>query len=795
MTKSFSLALAGRAAAIVSSGPIPGNEKKEGQPASDIQRGFIAMKKFSAVLLCSVAFGVGAPAFAQQASEADANTTTEIVVTAQKRAQSVRDVGIAITVFGADDLRRSQATDVGALASQLTGVVATTSVNLPAFTVRGIGLNEFASNFDSPVAIHVDEVYKSKPFMATVPFFDIQRVEALKGPQGTLFGRNTTGGSVNYYTQEPEFETSGGMNFNADNHGRARVDGFVNAALSDEVAVRASYLVAQGSGGPYRNLLTGADYGAPNQMVGRLQLKWQGANTSVRLMGYAFRDKSELTPYKSPGIFNPDGSLCPQVFTGEIRKNRGACLKYGPFVPGPNPLGLRETQSIRELSADNPQGANNNAYGGYARVEHQAGPVTLTSITAFDYFQRDQTDDPDNSPYATANQNYYARINQFSQELRLFAKLGRLNLLVGGFYEHDSITDVTSADLSQNALLGLPPFAPRLAATFKQKVRSLAAFSNAEYALTDTLSLIAGLRYTSDRTSIDAQTYLGANDPTGHTHVVTPVIPADALVDRRTDNTTSFRAGINWKPTPDQLVYASISRGFRSGGYSIPFGGVITSFDPERLTAYEIGSKSRLLNRMLDLNVSAFFYDYKDLQTNVDDPSSPLVPITRNIGGSRTYGVEADVTLRPTPTFLIRLGGSYLDSRFRNTDAVITTYAGPISLDGKRPVNNPKWSGQGMVQKSFEIGAGRELIANTDFRYVGNRFLEATGQVFDRAPSYWVQNARLTLASKEGGWEVSAWGKNIWNKEYLTYLNNVSFFRLEIYGEPSSYGISAAFKF
>lgn len=754
----------------------------------------MSMKKLSAVLLCSVAFGASAPALAQDAGE-DAYVGDEIVVTAQKRAQSVRDIGINITAFSEEDLRRSQATDVGALASQLTGVVATTSVNLPAFTVRGIGLNEFASNFDSPVAIHVDEVYKSKPFMATVPFFDIQRVEALKGPQGTLFGRNTTGGSVNYYTVEPQFDTSGAMNLNVDNYGRARIDGFFNHAIGESVALRGSYLVAQGSGGPYRNLLTGKDHGAPNQMVGRLQMKWQGADTSVRLMGYAFRDKSELTPYKSPGIFNPDGTICPQVFTGEILKNRAACLKYGPFVPGPNPLGLRETQSIRELSADNPQGANNTAYGGYARIEHQAGDVSFTSITAFDYFERDQTDDPDNSPYPTANQNYYASIKQFSQELRMFAKLGRLNLLVGGFYEHDSFRDVTSADLSANALLGLPPFAPRLAARFRQKVRSMAGFTNAEYALTDTLTFIAGLRYTSDRTSIDALTYLGANDPTGRTHVVTPVIPADSLVDRRTDNTTSFRGGLNWKPSSDQLFYASISRGFRSGGYSVPFGGVITSFDPEQLTAYEIGSKSRLLDRKVDLNLSAFFYDYKDLQTNVDDPSSPLVPITRNIGGSRTYGVEADVTFRPEPTMLIRLGGSYLDARFRNTNATVATYVGPVALNGKRPVNTPNWSGQGMVQKTFELSSGLELIANTDFRYVGDRFLEATGQIFDRAPSYWVQNARLTLASKEGGWEIAAWGRNIWNKDYLTYINNVSFFRLEIYGEPISYGLSASIKF
>jgi outer membrane receptor protein involved in Fe transport len=206
-------------------------------------------------------------------------------------------------------------------------------------------------------------------------------------------------------------------------------------------------------------------------------------------------------------------------------------------------------------------------------------------------------------------------------------------------------------------------------------------------------------------------------------------------------------------------------------------------------------SKSRFFDRKLDLNLAAFFYDYKDMQTNVDDPSSPLVPITRNIGGSRTYGVEADLTFRPDPTTLIRVGGGYLDARFRNTDAVITTYAGPIPLDGKRPVNNPKWSGQAMAQKTVPLSTDLDLIATTDARYVGKRFLEATGQVFDRAPSYWVQNARLAISSKEGGWEVAAWGKNIWNKNYLTYLNNVSFFRLEIYGEPVSYGLSASVKF
>ena len=458
--------------------------------ADRAMNGGIEMNKriYAALAGSALCSGVTVPALAQEAGLDEAG---EIVVTAQKRAQSVQDIGISITAIGADELRRNQTTDVSALANQITNVVATTSTNLPAFTVRGIGLNEFASNFDSPVAVHIDEVYKSKPYMVSVPFYDIQRVEALKGPQGTLFGRNTTGGSINYYTAEPQQEKSGAMNLSGDNHGRFRLDGFFNLSLGDEVAARASYFVSQGEGGPYRNLLTGKDHGRPNQLAGRFQIKWSGASTTVRLLAYGFRDKSELTPYKSPGLFNADGSLCAAVLTGEMRTRRDACLKYGPFSPGGSgTFGLRETQSVRELQADAPQKANNSAYGGYARIEQEAGPLTLTSITAFDYFERDQIDDPDNSPFVTANQNLYSRINQFSQELRATAEFGRLNFLLGGFYEHDSIRDVASADLSQNALIGLPPFAPRLAGAFTQKVRSTAVFTNCP--LSEHLAQLAG---------------------------------------------------------------------------------------------------------------------------------------------------------------------------------------------------------------------------------------------------------------------------------------------------------------
>ena len=754
------------------------------------------MRKSVALLYCLGTSVVAPPLQAQIGDQARASEVApgDIVVTAQKRLQSIQDVPVSVTAVSGDQLRGLGVSDTSGLANLSANVVATTSANLPAITIRGVGLNEFASNFDSPVAIHVDEVYRSKPYMASVPSFDLNRVEILKGPQGTLFGRNTTGGTVNYFINEPEQESSGGMNLSGDNFERFHIDGYVNGAITDELAARFSYYVAQGRGGPYRNLYDGSRYGAPNQLAGRFQLKWHRGDTMVRLSTYAFRDRSEITPYKSPGIFNADGSYCAPLLTGHIDDNRAACLRYGPFVIDPaNSSGLRETQDIRQINSDYGWNANNRAAGISLHIEQDIGAAKLVSITSYDHFRRIQREDADNSPYVTLNDHFYSRIKQFTQELRISGAAGRLNYLVGGYYERDNLKEFNSANALQNPLLGLPPFAPRLMADFTQKVRSLALFTHEEFELTKALSLVAGLRYTNDRTSLNASTALGANDPQGADQHVTPVIPVDTLVTHRTDETTSFRGGINWRFGTGHLLYGSISRGFRSGGYSVPFGTQITTFSPERLTAYELGYKGRITPQ-LDFNLAGFRYDYKDLQVNVDAPGS-VVPITKNIGASRSYGIDADLMLHTGDGWLARFGVGYLDARFRRTDAVVTTYAGIVGLEGKRPVNTPKWTLQALIQKTLPVSESYQLVLETDAKYISKRYLESTGQIFDRAPAYAVQNARIAFGPASGTWEFAIFGKNIWNKEYLTYLNNVSFFRLEIYGDPASYGAQASFKF
>ncbi len=354
------------------------------------------------------------PVMAQTAdSEATVQPDEEILVTAQKRSQSVRDIGGSVTAISAAELSLLQLRDVSGISNRVPNIIATTSANLPAFTIRGIGLSEFSTNFDAPVAVHIDEVYRSKPYMNTMPTFDMQRVEILKGPQGTLFGRNSPGGAVNFYTNEPTLSNGGTLNLSGDNFGRYYVDGSANVELGSTLATRLSFFAAQGDGGPYRNLATGGKYGEPNQLAGRLQLKWFGDSTTIRISGYGYRDKSQTTPYKVPGLYNADGSYCSQLFDGTLDDDRSACLKFPTGPDGTVTNGLREPHSIREFNGNKLWLADNAAIGGNVRIEQALGNAQLVSITAYDNFRHGQGEEGDDTPFTTADSDFYSKIRQF----------------------------------------------------------------------------------------------------------------------------------------------------------------------------------------------------------------------------------------------------------------------------------------------------------------------------------------------------------------------------------------------
>ena len=744
----------------------------------------------------------------------------EIVVTAQKRAESVQDVGLTITALDETSYRELTGGTLEGLASQISNVEAYASHTfLRSVHVRGIGLNEFQGQYDSPVATHFDEVYIAKPWMAARPLYDISRVEVLKGPQGTLFGRNTTGGSVNYYTNKPTQEFGANIELSMDEHERYSAQGMVNGALSEDLSARISFLSEIGSGGPQKNLFSGEEHGKPNLVDLRGQLLWESENFTMRANVHGGIDKGDKVAWKGPGIFNFGApGICPEALTGEVTKHPSTCSKSAGFATLAGfPEGEFEPESKHTINQNTPPTVDDTFYGGYLNLAYDMGWATLTSVTAFEYYERIHREDSQSDIFNSTSTHYYNEMNQFSQELRLTGDFNeKWRYVLGFFYENDDLDQVDGSDLSGQLLPGVvPPFADQFFAQFNTKTKSYALFAHNEFDFTDNLTVIMGLRYTIDDISVnDVALGLGVKPITGKEKFVTPCLittffagpvgspacpflgpEAPLLNDSRTDHDFSWRAGVEWKAADDLLVYSNVTTGYRSGGFSLPFAGAATEFEPEELLAFELGIKSQLFDNTLQINASVFRYVYDNVQVNVDDPVSPLVPITRNIGEQLNTGFEADVIWQPTDKWLLKQSFGYLDAEFNETTRSITTYAGPVPLQGKRPVNSPEFTYNGVVRYEQPIFDGWNGILMTDYRWIDSRFLEATNQLFEKADDYWVVNMRAAVASQDGKWEVAVWGKNLFDKEYITYVNNIGFFKLDIFGEQRTFGANIRYNF
>ena len=746
----------------------------------------------------------------------------EIIVTAQKRAESAQDVGLTISAFHGDSYRELTGGTLDGLTSQVPNVEAyLTNTFFQSVHIRGIGLNEFQGQFDSPVAQHFDEVYTSKAWMVARPLYDIERVEVLKGPQGTLFGRNTTGGALNYYTNLPVEKFEASLEAGMDEHERYSIQGMVNTPLSDQGLLgRFSFRSEFGSGGPQSNLFDGEEHGKPNLFDFRGQLLWTGEDITVRFLAHGGIDKGEKMAFKGPGIFNIGApGLCPELFTGQVTSNPSACAKSAGFATlNGFSEGEFEPEGKFTINQNTPPTVDDTFYGGYLRFDYEMAWATLTSITAYEYYERIHREDSQSDIFNSTSTHYYNEINQVTQELRLTGDVNdQWRYVLGFFYEYDDLDQVDGSDLSEQQLPGIaPPFADQFFAQFNLNVESIAIFTHSEYDFSDRLTINLGIRYTEDDTEVnDALLGLGNLPQIGKQSFVTPCLittfpggpigapacpflgpQAPLFSDSRTDDNFSWRAGIEWQPIEDLLIYANLTTGYRSGGYSLPFAGAATEFESEELFAQEIGVKGQFIDNTVQLNASVFRYIYDDVQVNVDDPVSPLVPITRNVGEQKNVGVEAELIWQPINRWYLKQGIGYLDAEYTDTVRAITTYAGVIPLDGKRPVNTPEWTYNGVVRYEQPVALDNwNFILMTDYRWIDDRFLEATNQLFEKADDYWVVNMRAALASQDGTWEIAVFGKNLFDEEYLTYVNNIGFFKLDIYGETRTFGASVRYSF
>jgi iron complex outermembrane recepter protein len=701
----------------------------------------------SAMALICCFFSAGS-AVAQEAG-AEPEGVGEIVVTAQKRSENVQNIPIAINALGGDALQDRRITGADDLVRQFPNLsLKQSSAVNSGVSIRGVGTQNIHLTAQQAVGQYLDEVSLVTPFSSAFGLFDLERVEILRGPQNTLFGRNTTGGAINYVTRRPK--ASDGFNgyamANVGRFNRIDLEGAIGLSLGETVAIRLAGQM-QTRDGVFTNIATGTQIGETKRYSGRFGISWDpDADTNLLFSGHVGYNRGTDGPRKAVGILAADGvSPCAELGLGDIAfRSRNGCLapsKTGLFNPS--------TSNWRTAyqAADNT--ADVDFEGGSFRFRHDFSSFSLTSISSFDRTKLTYTTDAGGLPYTQFQFFQNARYDVYSHETRIASEgSGPLKWILGGYwsYEKDNL-----AAIVRNNVAGPPTLAVVPMVTVDQKAEILSFYGQADYELTDSLKISAGLRWTSDQRKglrnviavLDSATGLPGSPrlapdfrfsrefltdlAAGFTRTCGPGIvgcrgPLTPL--EQNVSKVAGKVSLDYKVADDVLAYASYSRGFKSGSFDIRAQGAFngtgnTPVGPETLDAYEVGVKSRFLDRMVQLNVSVFRYDWTDLQAFGNIPV--LGPAFINVPKSRLTGAEFEFKVAPGGGFSANLSGGYLDTKVLDKGILTNDTA----LVGSPLQQSPKWSFNGDVNQTFSLGSGT-ITARLGGRYVGVQYNDLT---------------------------------------------------------------------
>ncbi len=720
-----------------------------------------------------------------------------IVVTAQKREQDLQQVGIAITAIDGGTVQSRNITSSADLASRVVGMEnyspygPGTSANI---VIRGIGVNDFGEGHEAPITTYVDEFYIVAVPAVDFALFDIDRVEVLRGPQGTLFGRNSTGGLIHYVTAKPSDALEGYASASLSRFDTLKFEGAVSAPVSEDIAVRLSAFSLR-SDGFQRQVNPALERGgqAGTDAV-RLQLRRQGDDGwDVLLKGEYGRLKTVHAYYESlTGYVDNDTGLVIADPNG--RDIVGYAERDGPAA------------AKNTAWTNRPARLESEGYSGLLRLEKSFGDTSFTSVTGYQHYDREMLEDSDGTPNDIVFAAFPYQVDQISQEFRLFHDGARTNW-TAGIYALRSIgknqpSAVFNFPLDPPAPDGLytgAVFPLSLNADWRLRTNSISAFAQFEHELSDTLTFIAGARLTYDdksfadadnaafRTCSDGQPGSCFLVSQGGTGTANPfALDYDAWL-------VSGKVELDYKPNDDTLFYASVSRGAKAGGFNngfYPDGTALTQipYGDETLYAYEIGQKVTLLDRKLRFNSSLFYYHYKDYQVF---NYFGLVGLISN-QDARAYGFETEIEARPAAG--ITLHGSLGYLRTKIYDVSKAAPSGAIVVADRPMAFAPKWSGGGGISYAASIGGG-EILLDWNFDTRTSRFAGNFGDPGTELGGYFKHNASVTL-KLDSGWELRAFVDNLGNRKNLTYAGP-SFASLGIiqarYAMPRTAGASIAF--
>ena len=777
----------------------------------------VSMHRFllsSASVLAAVITAGGATAQTAESGGSDSGIQ-DIVVTAQKRSQSLNDVGLTINVATADTLAKQGVTSVTDLAKVVPGFnVSTNGDGNPIYTLRGISFNARYFMASPTVAVNMDEAPIPYSFMTQGSAFDLERVEVLKGPQGTLYGLNSTGGAINLIAAKPTDTLSYGGEVSYGRFDTLHAQGFVSGPLSSTLKARLAVDVT--NSGPWQYSKTRPDDGTGDQrkFAGRLLLDWQAS------------DRLRITTNLNGWVDNGDTQQ-PQVVVYKPNFDNLVIPPIKPLPDGTNPNVTTDNARSADWDPNFPTGKHNTYYQGVVRADYDVSDnMTFTSITNYAQVDIDAFFGNSGYPYPFQNWNNTGYIKSFNQEIRLAGDIpdSGIHYIIGANYYHDSSLEENFwDDTFSSALvnLGIDLFTVRS----RQKGHGKAIFASVDWDVSDQLTLSGGIRYSEDYHQAQTCLYDSGNGKgaasiggfisflrageglgpitiqPGGCLTIGPVedgfLPFDRTQSFKEHN-VPWRINANYKFSPDASVYATVSRGFKSGAFPAIASFVWSSLVPvkqEQLTAYEAGFRARLFNRTFSINAAGFYYDYKDKQltTSFIDPYCCLVYTSRNIPKSHVTGFDMDITWQPVKALTLRSALTYVDS-VSGAYPDYTVQNELINVKGHQFNDAPRWSSVSDAEVRLPISSGAEAFAGATVTYRSSSYSDLASSPEVKIDAYTLLDLRAGV-SFDSGVDIMAWGKNVTNKYYwnLGYVSSESVIRFS--NMPVTYGLTIRYKY
>ena len=723
------------------------------------------------------------------ASDLSAAVLEEVTVTAQKREESIQDVGIAITAYTGDQLSQlgwTNAQQVTAMAPGVTTVQPNREANY-AIAIRGVANSDFTTNVESPVALYVDEVYISQMSGAGFLLYDMDRVEILRGPQGTLFGRNATGGLVHYITKKPTKEFDGYIMGTVGDYDQYKVQGAVGGG-NDLVSVRFS--------------------GAYNEADGYVDNHYKSTDGSKNPPDKL--NNADDSSYRAQVMITPtdDLNILLNVRHGQQNIDTGffkyvSSVEDNTLTPGvPNPIldGYRDTSGDQYSGSYNNPGYNELKTDGYSATVHwDFDNVELVSISDYSTVKRQYIEDSDASPVEFFNFFLDTDAKQYSQELRLSSETDSFKWVTGVYYLGLELEDQNGAITDPFMGPAATPGAEAgLLNPYTSNLDSYSVFGEVEYGLTPDMNLIVGARWIRDERDFKYSTnyaeFLDAykrnyNAPSNLANET----ELAAYKGNRDDEEVSGRLELDYNINDDLMVYGSWNLGVRGGGYNAPifplsppldYDDATMTYDPENLYAYEVGFKSTIMGGLARLNGAAYYYDYQDYQafyiTGIDT-------ITFNTDATSS-GAELELQASPIDGMDLLLGAAYNDIKvdLPNGDEVPS-------------VVSPEWKFNGMLRYEWPMFGGY-VAAQADAVYIDTVYFALTGFDTVKQDGYTVANVSLSYTTQDRKWLARAFVDNVGDTEYLVQtfdLSGLNVFGLteQYYGRPQWWGVSLQYSF